>query len=314
MTPRVSVVVATHNRAERLAALLDSLTAQTFSDFEVIVCDDASTDHTAEVLERPREYPLRVVRTERAGGPARARNRAIGAATGDLIAVTDDDCVATPSWLEAGVRAWGGRPDRFVQGSVGPIESERDRLGPYSYSIFVNELTPNFEGANMLYPRALIQQLGGFDETFPRAAGEDADMGWRAKAAGATPVFEPEARVEHAVVELGPRGTLRRLWNWSYAMRAYALHPQMRKTLYHGLFWNLSHYLLLRALLGAVLARRRWAWPLSWWLAKWFLAYERAESRAHAGSAVYAPWWAVRDAVEVAAVVRGALRYRAPVL
>jgi glycosyltransferase involved in cell wall biosynthesis len=314
VTPLVSIVVATHNRAERLAALLDSLTAQTFSDFEVVVSDDASTDATAEILARPREYLLRVARSEQAGGPARARNRGVQLAHGELIAFTDDDCVASPGWLAAGVRAWNRDPARFVQGPVAPIAAERDRLGAFSYSIIVEGPTHNYECANIFYPRALLERVNGFDESFTLASGEDADLGWRAREAGATPVFEPLARVEHAVVELGAFGYLRRLWKWSDAMRPYALHPQMRRHLHYGFFWNLSHYLLARAVLGALLARRRWAWPLSYWLAKWFLAYELAESRAHAGTPWLAPWWVVRDVVEMTACARGALRYRAPVL
>ena len=310
----MSVVVATHNRATRLEALLESLTDQTLRDFEVIVCDDASTDDTPAVLARPRNYPLRTIRKEVPGGPARARNAGVALARGSLVAFTDDDCVAAPEWLERGVGAWGGHPARFVQGSAGPLASERERLGAFSYTIVIDGHSPMYEAANIFYPRALLQQLGGFDETFRRPAGEDADLGWRAREAGATPVFEPAARVEHAVIEIGIRGYLRRLWRWSDAMRPYADHPQLRQHLHHGIFWNPSHYLLLRALVGVGLLRRRWAWPLAMWLGKWFVAYEIAESRKHAGTPWLAPWWVVRDVVETAACARGAIRYRVLVL
>ena len=312
--PTVSVVVATRNRSERLRALLASLRAQTFTDFEVVVCDDASTDATPEVLAGAHGLDVVVVRNAVASGPARARNAGWRAARGALIAFTDDDCEASPGWLEAGVRAWRADPATFLQGPVGPIESERDRLGAFSYTILIEGPTPVYECANIFYPRELLERLGGFDETYPRPAGEDCDLGWRAREAGARPAFAPDARVAHAVVELGARGYLRRRWQWQYAMQPYGRHPGLRAHLVDGLFWNLSHYLLFRALLGAALARRRWAWPLSWWLAKWFFAYERAESVKHAGTPWLAPWWAVRDVVEVAACVRGSVRYRTLVL
>jgi glycosyltransferase involved in cell wall biosynthesis len=314
VTPTVSVVVATHNRARRLEALLESLRTQTFEDFEVVVCDDASTDDTPAVLAEERGLRLRAVRHAVAGGPARARNAGWRAAEGSLIAFTDDDCVVTPGWLEAGVRAWGADPLRFVQGPVGPIAAERDRLGAFSYTILIDGPTPMYECANIFYPRELLERLGGFDEGYPRPAGEDCDLGWRAREAGAAPVFEPQARAEHAVVEIGAAGYLRRLWGWSDAMRPYATHPQLRTHLHLGVFWNLSHYLLGRALLGGLLARHRWAWPLAGWLGKWYLAYEMAESRKHAGTPWLAPWWVVRDVVEVAACIRGSLRYRVLVL
>ena len=88
--------------------------------------------------------------------------------------------------------------------------------------------------------------------------------------------------IPRAVVRLGIRGYVRRLWRWSYAMRPFADHPQLRAHLHHGIFWNVSHYLLLRALAAVLLARRRWAWPLAYWLARWYVAYQLAESRAHA--------------------------------
>jgi glycosyltransferase involved in cell wall biosynthesis len=315
VSPTVSVVVATHNRAERLAGLLESLRAQTFTDFEVIICDDASTDDTPRVLADARGLSLVTLRNETAGGPARARNAGWRTAQGRLIAFTDDDCVASPGWLQSGVRAWDEKDDCIIQGPVGPIAAEAHRLGAFSYTIQVTGPTPVYECANIFYPRALLERLGGFDEGFPRPSGEDAELGWRAREAGARPLFDEGAAVEHAVVELGARGYLHRLWNWSYAMRAYRNHPGLRQAQLHdGIFWNLSHYLLARALLGAILARHRWAWPLSAWLGKWYVAYELAESRAKAGTPWLAPWWVVRDVVEVAACIRGSIWYRTLVL
>ena len=315
MTPEVTVVVATHNRSRRLAALLDSLRAQTLpaDRFEVIVVDDASADDTPQLLARQTGLDLQVVRRETSGGPAVARNEGVRRARGAAVAFTDDDCVAHPRWLEAGLAAWDGDGRRFLQGPVGPIADERGDLGAFSYTILIEGPTPVYECANILYPRALLERVGGFDESFGRT-GEDADLGWRVREAGGVPGFAEAMRVEHAVVAIGARGYVRRLWAWSEAMKAYARHPELRETLHRRVFWNLSHYLLLRALLGLGLLRRRWAWPLSLWLARWYVAYEVAEARAHAGTALLAPWWVARDVVEVAACVRGSLRYRVLVL
>jgi glycosyltransferase involved in cell wall biosynthesis len=312
--PVVSVAVATHNRAVRLAALLDSLRAQTFTDFEVVVCDDASTDDTAAVLAAADDLAVRVVRHERSAGPARARNAAWRAAEGDLIAFTDDDCEASPGWLEAGVRAWQEDPRRVTQGPVGPIAAERDRMGPFAYTIVVTGPTRDHETANIFYPRELLERLGGFDESYPRPAGEDTDLGWRAREAGAIPHFEAAAAVEHAVVEIGARGYLRRLWGWSDSMRCYRDHPGLRATLLDGVFWNFSHYLLARAVLAALLLPWRVTWPLALWLGKWYLTFSLEEARAHAGSRWWAPWFVLRDVVETAGCVRGSLRYRVFVL
>jgi glycosyltransferase involved in cell wall biosynthesis len=319
VTPAVSVVVATRNREARLADLLASLRAQTMQDFEVVIVDDASTDGTPQVLEaevRRGDLDLRTIRREAARGPAQARNAGWRAATAPLIAFTDDDCVADPRWLEEGLAAWGGDPQRFVQGHVSPIYSERDQLGALAYSIYVEGPSPMFETANIFYPRDLLERVGGFDETFARPSGEDCDLGWRAKAAGAEPAFAAGARVQHAVIVLTPRQMLQRMWRWSDAIRPYARHPELRRSgsLHLGIFWNWSHYLLLRALIALPLLRRRWGWPVALWLGGRFVAYEIEQSRKEAGTAWLAPWWMVRDTVETAACVRGAVRYRVPVL
>jgi glycosyltransferase involved in cell wall biosynthesis len=315
--PSVSVVVATRNRHDRLSSLLESLRRQTIDDFELIVVDDGSSDATPELLlaeEARGELSLRVIRNEIAGGPARARNAGWRAGTGALVAFTDDDCEAEPGWLEGGLRAWDGRGDRIVQGLVQPIARERDGFGPLSYSIFVESESDNFETANIMYPRDLLERLGGFDDAFPNPSGEDADLGWRALALGAERVFAPDAAVAHAVVQLSPRQMARRLWQWSDAIRPYADHPELRARLHLGLFWNWSHYLLLRAILALPFLRRRWGWPLAAWLGGRYVAYQMERSRKYTGSARWAPGWVARDVVETAAVIRGALRYGVRVL
>ncbi|MEA2495152.1 MAG: hypothetical protein QOJ29_3063, partial [Thermoleophilaceae bacterium] len=94
--PRASVVVATRDRADSLAALLSALAEQTLprEDFEVIVIDDGSTDHTARVLaeaEARGTLQLRIARDE-GRGPGAARNRGWREARGEIVAFTDDDC------------------------------------------------------------------------------------------------------------------------------------------------------------------------------------------------------------------------------
>src|SRR5439155_712391 len=132
MKPAVSVVSATHNRVERLAALLDALRAQTLGRdrFEVVIVDDASSDGT----------------------------------------------------------------------------------------------------------RALLERLGGFDEaTFSRPGGEDTDLAWRAIGGGVPTAFSEDARVWHAVHELGALERLRFATRWDETMAVFARYPELRRlTLIRG--------------------------------------------------------------------------------
>jgi glycosyltransferase involved in cell wall biosynthesis len=316
-TPDVSVVFATHDRAARLEALLASLRAQEFGgSFEVIVVDDGSRDGTPAVLaaELARgELRLRVIRRERARGPASARNAGWRAASAPLVAFTDDDCTASPRWLDAGVRALREHAGSFAQGRTDPLPEELHLMGPFSRTLQVHRAGPFFQTCNVFYPRALLERLGGFDEeTFTVPGGEDADLAWRAMELGAAPVFAADALIHHAVSRLGPVGKLRVAWRWSETMRIFARHQGLREELTHGVFWKGSHYLLARALLAAALPRRlRFAGS---WLAGPYLLHLLERGRVEGGGPLAAPYFVLHDLVEMAAAARGALRYRTLVL
>ncbi len=316
----MSVVVPTRDRVGRLRRLLDSLRDQSLREFEVIVVDDGSTRGTPELMRREREgeveappLELRDVRREVAGGPSAARNDGWPLARAPLVAFVDDDCVATPDWLRALVEAAEAAQGAVVQGRTLPDPREADRLGPYARSLWVEEPGPYYQACNILYPRELLERLGGFDaEAFP-SVGEDEDLAWRALAAGARVEWAPDALVHHGVRKLGPVGALRVAWGWTPSIRLFARHPALRREhLVYGLFWKGSHYLLARAVL-ALLVRRRARW-LALWLGAPYVRHllKRAASEG-AGPAV-APFYVVHDLVETAAVVRGAVRYRTPVL
>jgi glycosyltransferase involved in cell wall biosynthesis len=103
MPARVSVVIPLYNKARYVRRALDSITAQTFTDFEVIVVDDGSTDESASVVESYDDARFRIVRQENAG-PGAARNRGATEASGEMLAFLDADDEWLPRYLEASVR------------------------------------------------------------------------------------------------------------------------------------------------------------------------------------------------------------------
>jgi GT2 family glycosyltransferase len=313
-------VIATHNRAERLRALLEGLRAQTLEPerFEVVIVDDASADGTAALLARERDGGprLEVIRRTRNGGWAEAREEGRRIARAPLVAFTDDDCVPEPGWLEAGLRACQDNPGAIVQGRTEPASWDAEGLSlfarPFTHTIDVPGPDPHYQTCNVFYPRELLERVGGFDVAgFTRARGEDADLAWRALEAGATATFAPDAVVRHARNYLGPAGKLRRAASWD--LRVYARHPGLRQAWFHRrVFWKGSHYLLARALLAALLPARMKA--IRAWLAAPYAIHLAERGRREGGGPLLAPYYLANDLLELYAAMRSSIRYRVPML
>lgn len=109
--PAVSVVMAAYNGAALIGETLDSLWAQSFRDFEVIVVDDCSTDATLEVLRACRDPRLRVIAAERNAGPVCSRNRAFAEARGRYVAGLDQDDICRADRFERQVAYLDAHPD-----------------------------------------------------------------------------------------------------------------------------------------------------------------------------------------------------------
>jgi glycosyltransferase involved in cell wall biosynthesis len=107
---KVTVIIPTYNRVDYLKKTLDSIVAQTFQDFEIIVVDDGSPNDTTEVLCK-HYSKVKYIRIPNSGGPAKPRNTAIKEANGDYIAFVDDDDIWLPTKLEKQVKALEENPD-----------------------------------------------------------------------------------------------------------------------------------------------------------------------------------------------------------
>lgn len=173
-SPAVTVVLATRDRATRLAGLLDSLRAQTLSSerFEVVVVDDGSRDATPEFLAREcarAGLDLMVVRRTEAAGPAVARDAGWRLARAPVIAFTDDDCEAEPRWLETLLAALERNPKAIVQGRTEPIPWEAADIGLHTRTLSISTLGPYYQTCIIAYPWEWLERLAGFDVSSPGA-------------------------------------------------------------------------------------------------------------------------------------------------
>lgn len=223
----LTVVIPVRDGADSIGPLLDSLASQTLAKdrFEVIVVDNDSRDDTAAVAQ---QHGARVV-SEPVANRSRARNRGTAAATTDLIAFTDADCVAHPRWLEALLACESRAP--LVAGEVvvtsgdPPNRIERfEALWRFGQESWVRE-----QGwaatANLLVHREAFDAIGGFDATW-RHIGEDVDFCLRAAAKGYGLGWCGEAIVSHFAES--------------------ELRPLLRRSFLHGYSVNQAHYRLGR--------------------------------------------------------------------
>jgi GT2 family glycosyltransferase len=208
----VSVLIPTCNKQQELRRCLEAVLAQDFSgSFEVLVCDDGSQDGTTEMLGdwQQSEPRLRYFRQEQRG-PAAVRNLGLRHAAGDFVAMTDDDTIPQPGWLERLVAA-ASRPGAC--GAEGRVTSGRP-LGP-AETAPTNESGGVYLTCNVAYRREVLARIGGFDERFPFAAFEDCDLAARVEQHGEI-VWAPDAVVLHPPRPLTWPHTLRRLRHWPW--------------------------------------------------------------------------------------------------
>ena len=123
---RVSVIIPTRNRPHDLMTCLDSVLKLDYPDFEVIVVDQSPTDEGQRLAATLGDDRIRYIRTDTVGR-SRGGNIGIEAATGDVLAFTDDDIRVDPAWLRRVVHVFGETPDLgFYFGAVKAPEHDAD--------------------------------------------------------------------------------------------------------------------------------------------------------------------------------------------
>lgn len=236
---RISIVIATYNRAALLRDCLEQLARQRFEPGdEVLVVDNASTDDTPQVIQRAAErFPvtLRAVR-ERTPGKTPALNAGIAAARGDVLGLTDDDVLVSEDWLEQIRRIFSDPTLALVGGRVDPWWEQPPptwlafdpgrkygRMSSPLALLHYGEAQPlggrTAVGANMAVRREVLDAVGGFSAHLGRRrgtllCGEDHEFCQRVVRTGYRCEYRPDLRVRHWVP--ASRLTLSYYARWFY--------------------------------------------------------------------------------------------------
>ena len=309
--PKVSVVVCSYNGARTLNECLESLMRLNYPDYEVILVDDGSRDATPEIAA---DFPqVHLIRQENRGLSV-ARNVGALAARGEIIAYTDDDCVADENWLLYLVR---GMQDQGVEAIFGPnITPPNDNWiakcvavspGNPSHVMLDDRRAEHVPGCNMAVRRDVLLSLGGFDAQY-RAAGDDVDLCWRLLDAGYGIGFAPGAMVWHhrrctvrtyfkqqkgygqaeAMVHFKHPQRFNRAGNPSFNGVVYGDGtlglPVVPPRIYHGRFGSAAFQTIYRE---QVYGLRVWVTSLEWHAAALFLLM----------LGLLNPWWIAAPAV-----------------
>ena len=245
---------------------------------------------------------------------SKKRNAGWRSARAPLVAFTDDDCRPAPDWLEKALEA-ASDPALVVQGRTIPDPDERHLLHGLARSQEIIGPSSWHQTCNIVYPRAMLERLDGFDEAFFWGS-EDTDLGLRAIAAGARVAYADDCLVLHAVNARTARQALRDARGRNTIPRLVRRHPEQREALYGRIFWTRAHAFLLLGFLATLISRRRRAALVGWAPYVWesLSAESLRGPRRALRSLLSVPAWATVDAVEVAVTVRAAIAERTPVI
>ncbi len=213
--PIFSVILTTHNRAPILLKCLDALAGQTLpaDEFEVLVCDDGSTDDTQAVVKScPAPYRLHYIRLDESLGAASSRNLGIQRAHGQLVLFINDDTYPEPDLLEQHLQMHQMHDNEHIavlghilfapehserilsralhqHNLLFPLVGTREEV-PYDFNYFV---TANLSVAR----QAFVSENIWFDETFKHCYCEDIEVGYRLWKHGYRVYYCPQAKVIH---------------------------------------------------------------------------------------------------------------------
>ncbi|MCX5667244.1 MAG: glycosyltransferase [Candidatus Omnitrophica bacterium] len=231
MRDKVSIIIPAYNAENTVSKTIEAcLNQELAGEVEVIVIDDGSTDSTADIIRR---YRVRYLRQENSG-PARARNAGWRAADGRIICFTDADCIPAKDWVAKLTAHYSGDDVGAVGGSYS-IANRQSIFADCIHKeiIYRHARMPRYVKAlgsyNLSVRKDVLEEAGGFDETYTMASGEDNDLCYKITKKGYSLVFDKEAKVSHYHPEKLLKYLKSQFWHGFWRVRLYVRHRDMAK-------------------------------------------------------------------------------------
>lgn len=259
LKPKVSFIIVNWNGKEFLKECIDSILSQTYKNYEIIIVDNGSSDGSIEFLER--NYDIeKLIKLEKNYGFAEANNIAISYATGDYIALINNDLVLESNWLKENL-------DVFIRNhkqNIGMVATKilqyhnRDYIDSAGVEYLPFGAIKDYKGLNKddeivniekevfgacaaaaLYKKDMINEIGFFDKEF-FAYFEDSDLNFRAQLFGYNCIYNPKAVSYHIGSATGVRNS-----------KFYVING--RRNIEYIFFINMQGYLLYKYIISHII-------------------------------------------------------------
>ena len=200
MAPFISVIIPNHNGEKTIGRCLDAAFASQYTNFDVIVVDDCSTDSSIAIIDK---YPCRLLRLPDHGGASKARNTGAQNSKGDVLFFIDSDCLLQPRTLATAAAAYQQAGPGVVLGGTYTWLPYDKKFFSIFQSIYIhysetkNTENPDYIATHaMLVAKDLFQKSGGFNENFMPIL-EDVEFSHRLKKMGARLLMDENIQVQH---------------------------------------------------------------------------------------------------------------------
>jgi glycosyltransferase involved in cell wall biosynthesis len=195
-----SVLLTVRNVEKFIADCIKSLLDQTHKDFEIIIVDDCSNDHTRQEIETFNDKRIKYFRNRLWLGLSPSRNESLKYAKGEYVFFTDGDCTVSRNWIEEGLKCM--KHSNYV-GAEGKTYYVSEGYKPTrSDDVVENKNGGQFMTCNIVYRKSAINSVGGFDNRFTYM--EDRDLAFGVAKLGKI-IFNPKMVVYHKKKTLNPK-------------------------------------------------------------------------------------------------------------